>query len=124
MGTGIDPRDHLANERTFLAWVRTSVAVMAFGFVVVKFSLFLKQLTFLFGAKINYKGISPIIGILLVVAGILLLFFSFIRFKRVEKLLNTQSFRPQTQITSFLVVTLLLISILLVVYLTLNMTGS
>jgi len=34
--------DHAANERTFLAWVRTAIAVMAFGFLVAKFDLFLK----------------------------------------------------------------------------------
>ena len=34
--------DHAANERTFLAWVRTGIAVMAFGFLVAKFDLFLK----------------------------------------------------------------------------------
>ena len=34
--------DHAANERTFLAWVRTSIAVMAFGFVIERFDLFLK----------------------------------------------------------------------------------
>ena len=34
--------DHSANERTFLAWVRTSIAVMAFGFIVEKFDLFLE----------------------------------------------------------------------------------
>jgi uncharacterized membrane protein YidH (DUF202 family) len=39
--------DHLANERTFLAWVRTSIGIMAFGFVVVKFTLFVKQLALL-----------------------------------------------------------------------------
>ena len=33
--------DHAANERTFLAWVRTAIAVMAFGFVIEKFDLFL-----------------------------------------------------------------------------------
>ncbi len=32
--------DHAANERTFLAWVRTGIAVIAFGFVVEKFNLF------------------------------------------------------------------------------------
>ncbi|KAA0129612.1 DUF202 domain-containing protein [Chryseobacterium sp. SN22] len=36
--------DHLANERTFLAWLRTSVALMGFGFILVKFSLFLNRL--------------------------------------------------------------------------------
>ena len=34
--------DHAANERTFLAWVRTAIAIMAFGFLVQKFDLFLK----------------------------------------------------------------------------------
>jgi len=33
--------DHAANERTFLAWVRTGIAVVAFGFVVEKFNLFI-----------------------------------------------------------------------------------
>lgn len=33
--------DHAANERTFLAWVRTGIAMIAFGFVVEKFNLFL-----------------------------------------------------------------------------------
>jgi putative membrane protein len=32
---------HAANERTFLAWVRTGIAVIAFGFVIEKFNLFL-----------------------------------------------------------------------------------
>jgi inner membrane protein YidH len=35
-----DYRDHAANERTFLAWVRTGIAVIAFGFVIEKFNLF------------------------------------------------------------------------------------
>jgi putative membrane protein len=34
--------DHAANERTFLAWVRTSISIMAFGFVIERFDLFLK----------------------------------------------------------------------------------
>jgi putative membrane protein len=36
--------DHAANERTFLAWVRTAIAVMAFGFLIERFDLFLKVL--------------------------------------------------------------------------------
>ena len=34
-------RVHMANERTFLAWIRTSIGIMAFGFVVEKFALFM-----------------------------------------------------------------------------------
>jgi putative membrane protein len=36
----ISPRDHLANERTFLAWIRTSISIIAFGLAVFKFTLF------------------------------------------------------------------------------------
>ncbi len=36
--------DHAANERTYLAWVRTGIAVIAFGFVVEKFNLFMRSL--------------------------------------------------------------------------------
>lgn len=38
-----DPRVYLAAERTFLAWIRTSVALMAFGFVIARFALFLRE---------------------------------------------------------------------------------
>jgi putative membrane protein len=37
--------DHAANEQTFLAWVRTAIAVMAFGFLIERFDLFLKFAT-------------------------------------------------------------------------------
>lgn len=40
-------RDLLAAERTFLAWIRTGLALMGFGFVVARFGLFLQQLQFL-----------------------------------------------------------------------------
>jgi putative membrane protein len=39
----------MANERTFLAWIRTSIGIMAFGFVVEKFALFIKQMSLIFG---------------------------------------------------------------------------
>lgn len=38
------PSDYLAAERTFLAWIRTGLALMGFGFVVARFGLFLEAL--------------------------------------------------------------------------------
>ena len=37
-------REHQANERTFLAWVRTSIALIGFGFAIARFGIFLRQL--------------------------------------------------------------------------------
>ena len=36
-------REHLANERTFLAWLRTSIALIGFGLAIARFGLFLRQ---------------------------------------------------------------------------------
>ncbi len=41
----IDARIYMAAERTFLAWIRTGIALMGFGFVVARFGLFLRELT-------------------------------------------------------------------------------
>jgi len=37
-------RDHLANERTFLSWIRSCIAIMALGFVVARFGLLIREL--------------------------------------------------------------------------------
>ncbi len=44
MRRSTDLRDALAAERTFLAWIRTGLALMGFGFVVARFGLFVQQL--------------------------------------------------------------------------------
>lgn len=49
-----DYTDHAANERTFLAWVRTGIAVMALGFVIEKFDLFLITI----GGSITLDGVA------------------------------------------------------------------
>src|ERR1700758_336804 len=47
--------DHAANERTFLAWIRTAIAVMAFGFLVERFDLFLQ----IAGQTLARRALSP-----------------------------------------------------------------
>jgi len=64
----------MANERTFLAWIRTSIGIMAFGFVVEKFSLFVKQMSYFLGKEVMPppRGCSSIFGIFLVGLGALM----------------------------------------------------
>src|SRR4051794_16309418 len=84
------PGDHLANERTFLAWIRTSIGIMAFGFVVVKFSLFIKQISLIIGKPnmVQSRGYSAIVGIILVAVGTLMSVLSYIRYRQTSKQLK------------------------------------
>ncbi|MDQ2870904.1 MAG: DUF202 domain-containing protein [Acidobacteriota bacterium] len=56
--------EYLANERTFLAWIRTSVAMMSLGFVVDRFGLFLRELGSRTGAA--HVRLSPAVSSFLV----------------------------------------------------------
>jgi len=65
-----DERFTLANERTFLAWIRTSIAVISLGFVVARFSLWLRQMAEASHvAPAHYHGVSLPMGELLMVFG-------------------------------------------------------
>ena len=118
-----DIREHLANERTLLAWIRTSIGIMAFGFVVVKFSLFIRQISLLLGKDIIVPphGHSSLIGILLVVVGAVILILAYIKYHRTEKQITSSNFRPSSSLISYLTLTLIIISILLILYLIENL---
>jgi putative membrane protein len=118
-------RDHLANERTLLAWIRTSVGIMAFGFVVVKFSLFIKEVSLILGKNATnlpaQHGYSSVIGILLVAVGGVVLLLSYLKYKRTEKQLNSNSFTSSTTLILSLTIIILLFSVLLILYLIENL---
>jgi putative membrane protein len=90
-----DYRDHAANERTFLAWVRTGIAVIAFGFLIEKFNLFV--LTIAIGSldaerRLQLERLSGPLGrydgLALIVLGIALVVFGTARFIRTGRLLD------------------------------------
>jgi len=114
------PSDHLANERTFLAWIRTSIAIMGFGFVIVKFALFVRQISVAFGDKAEVplgKGYSAIIGVVMVAFGAVIATLSFFRYRNIEKQLNNNSYFPSKMLSLLLTLFVLTGSILLVFYL-------
>jgi putative membrane protein len=115
--------DHLANERTFLAWLRTSIALMGFGFVVVKFSLFVKQLSLMITDKavVPAKGFSAYIGISLVIIGAATALIGFMRYWQIRKQLLNQSFAPSFKLLLLLTVAVLIVSVMLIWYLVPNL---
>jgi len=80
--------DHAANERTFLAWVRTAIAVMAFGFVIERFDLVLE----LAAPQLALKQIAPhgqmfanVAGLAFIAIGVLMIALAGIRFVKTAK---------------------------------------
>lgn len=116
-------RVHLANERTFLAWIRTSIGIMAFGFVLEKFALFLKQMSTILEISTTENTLPPtqgypaFISIFLVGMGTLLVILAFARYKKVEIQIDADTFQPSSIHIIILTVSLLAIGIFLVAYL-------
>ncbi len=80
--------DHAANERTFLAWVRTAITVMAFGFLVEKFDLFLSLAGPSFvGRRLSVPGekFGNIAGLSLIVTGTLMVTVATWRYVKTER---------------------------------------
>jgi putative membrane protein len=90
--------DHAANERTFLAWVRTGVAVIAFGFVVEKFNLFVLTMASASspdaGRRLQLERLSGPLGrydgLMLILIGMALIIVAAARFMRTGRMIDDQ----------------------------------
>ncbi|MFZ1805636.1 MAG: DUF202 domain-containing protein, partial [Cyclobacteriaceae bacterium] len=99
------------------------IGIMAFGFVVEKFALFLSQISVVLG-KNNIKntmpashGYSAIVGILLVGLGTLIGLLAFLRYKKVERQINEDTYERSSLLDMMLVLIVLAVGIFLVLYL-------
>ncbi|BAB67576.1 YidH family protein [Sulfurisphaera tokodaii] len=82
--------DHLANKRTFLAWVRTAIALMGFGFVIAKFQIFLHIL-----AHQPLTSTTLLGGVIMIIMGIATLLYGFYEYIQQEKELERKQFSPR-----------------------------
>jgi putative membrane protein len=91
--------DHAANERTFLAWVRTAIAVMAFGFLVEKFDVFLEVATpSLAGRQLSIPGqkFANLVGLSLILVGTGMVAIAGARFLQIAKQIDDPGQLPGT----------------------------
>src|SRR5271155_500822 len=86
--------NHLANERTFLAWIRTSISIIVFGFVVAKFGITLREFLRVQGSAQHESGMSLAIGVGFMVMGIFMALVSLVRYRSTMKQLNEDNFQP------------------------------
>ena len=91
--------DHAANERTFLAWVRTAIAVMAFGFLVEKFDVFLEVAApSLAGRQLSmpHQKFATLVGLSLIVVGTGMVAIAGARFLQIAKQIDDPGHLPGT----------------------------
>ena len=91
-------REHQANERTFLAWLRTSIALIGFGLAIARFNLFLRQLQ----AAVTQQQQDPKnpvfnsenLGVTLVIVGIIVVALAAWRYNQVFWQIERSDYRP------------------------------
>jgi inner membrane protein YidH len=105
----------LANDRTFLAWLRTGIAMMGLGFVVAKVALIVQPTT----RTASNQGLYAAVGILIVLCGGALVVVGYLQHKTVLSLLRTEVAKPRPRwpltITATAVGISLLLSVLVAV---------
>jgi putative membrane protein len=110
-------RDHLANERTFLAWVRTGAAIVVFGFAIGRFSIAMRQLTALNGHPVRTAGLSVWMGAGSIVGGLLLVFAGLLRYRKTRVQLDSGTFEPAGLVLDLITVLTVLFGLALAAYL-------
>jgi putative membrane protein len=114
-------RDHQANERTFLAWLRTAIALIGFGFAIARFGLFTRQLQ----AALTTQPMpdhpvlnSENLGVGLVVLGVLSIAIAAWRHNQVFRQIERQEYRPNQRLIWLVTVTVMTLGILSIPLLT------
>ena len=85
-GGGETLRLHQANERTMLAWIRTGIALMAFGFAIARFAIFFRQVAAVSATPEHPRHAlgSAWVGVALVGLGMLANFFATVRYRQIR----------------------------------------
>jgi putative membrane protein len=121
-GESTKAREHLANERTLLAWIRTAIALMGLGFVVARFGLFLREISATGGSQASATESvwSGPIGIALVAAGLVAVLVSTLRFFQARNQIEKGHFVPEAYPEVIVVAVTLAAGAALIAYLALS----
>ena len=122
----------LANERTFLAWVRTCIALIGLGFIIAKFGLFIEELKLVLSQSVSEITKTPItsmqskllsddtsslVGIGIVIISIVLILFALRNYYNISKEIRYDKYTPKHTIMYTTVIVFIAMSLTIIFYL-------
>jgi putative membrane protein len=110
--------EYLANERTFLAWIRTSIAIISLGFVVARFSVWLRELALRLTPQLPAReaGASMPIGIAMMAAGGILAILGAWRYHKVNLAIERGQVTADRGLVVLVTVVVVALAIVMVAY--------
>ncbi|MCL4487561.1 MAG: DUF202 domain-containing protein [Chloroflexi bacterium] len=111
--------DFLANERTFLAWIRTGIATISLGFVIARFSFWLRELAFSTGNQVSVPqtGLSLPMGLGMVAFGALVVLLAALRYQAVHHAIENDLPHPRPTLLFITTGAVILLAMFLIGYL-------
>jgi len=108
----------LANERTFLAWVRTSIAVMSLGVVIARFSLWMRELSSGVNPAmhVHRTGISEALGECMIGLGAVLTAFAAWRYRVVNRAIERGEIEADTGMVMAITAIILATAVAVIIY--------
>jgi putative membrane protein len=117
-------QQYLANQRTFLSWVRTSIALIGLGFAIERFSLFLQQFPLIAGTDVTANtssatayNYSALVGIGMIIVGTGLIVYALKNYLDTNKTIASGRYMPKNAIVYTASATIIALGIIMIIFL-------
>jgi putative membrane protein len=117
-------QQYLANQRTFLSWVRTSIALIGLGFAIERFSLFLQQFRLIANpdttgnaASATAHDYSALVGIGMIIVGTGLIVYALKNYLESNKTIASGKYIPKNAIIYTATATIIGLGIIMIIFL-------
>jgi len=116
-GSTVRPRQHMANERTFLAWLRTSLVVIGLGFVVARLGFFTGQFVQENIQSKNLDILSLWLGTIIIIYGVVMTIYALKTYVDTDKAIERGSYTPKRSQVYFAGIGLMIFGVVIISFL-------